>query len=362
METLGLSPSTPKSRSRWLELFWPVIDSDVSARTAAQNAMYACFVIGALNLIGASNRLLLIAAFLNGLFFVVAGFGIRAFSPMAVWTAFVLYALNVIGSLISGFGLFSVVRIIALGLFIGGVRAVHFARSWQKEHPEEDVRRESLEGLGPAGRALALAPLKLWPWTRPLFVVYLAFTALVLLLLVTVRPFITPWSIPSSGMAPTLLTGDRVLAWNAWLMGPVQRGDVVSLRSPTAGEIWLKRVVGVPGDRIHLRNKQLVLNGRERVEPYVQHLASSMDEYRDNFPSGTAFMEYPTASGMLQSIRNGDVVVPAGYYFVLGDNRDNSLDSRYVGFISRDAITSRPFYVYASRRGPHAVPRVQMPN
>ena len=164
METLGLSPSTPKPRGRLRELFWPIIDSDVSARTAAQNAMYACLAIGMLNfllLFATGQRL---DALLTGFFYVFAAFGIRSFSWIAALSALGIYG---IGLIVSAFtlGVFvGVVGFIVFGLLIGGVRAVSFASRWKADHPDEDIRNEPLDGLSAMQRFFARLPLAFWPW------------------------------------------------------------------------------------------------------------------------------------------------------------------------------------------------------
>ena len=112
------------------------------------------------------------------------------------------------------------------------------------------------------------------------------------------------------------------------LIGGLRQGDVVVFRYPlNHRQTFIKRVIGLPGDRIHIENKQVFRNGEPLTEPYVTHVASmdSRDAMRDNFP---------------------ETVVPANSLFVLGDNRDNSLDSRYFGFVSRDDILARPWVIY----------------
>ena len=110
---------------------------------------------------------------------------------------------------------------------------------------------------------------------------------------------------------------------------------------------YLKRVIGMPGDRVHIVNKELWINGKKVSEPYVQHMTEYVDAYRDNFPSQPPAMVFPGAIEMLQrNVKNGEVVVPPGNYFVMGDNRVNSLDSRYWGFISKDEVLGRPVLVF----------------
>jgi signal peptidase I len=117
----------------------------------------------------------------------------------------------------------------------------------------------------------------------------------------------------------------------------------------------VKRVIGVAGDRIRLVNGQVIRNGVRLTEPYVQHIASAADLYRDNFPVGAGWFTTPRGREMLeQHVRNGEVVVPPGMLFALGDNRDNSADSRYWGFVPRDYVVGKPLLVYWSYDAPTA--------
>jgi signal peptidase I len=175
--------------------------------------------------------------------------------------------------------------------------------------------------------------------------------------------------IPSSSMASTLQVGDHVMVEREalaprshWMpMMPyreVKRGDVVVFYKPvpeTDGEhiFLVKRVVGIPGDRIHLRNGVVYLNGAPQNEPQAaKPTADIYDPYVDDFPSASPNEHLDvTATWALSlpgSIRGDDLVVPAGQYFVMGDNRDHSLDSRFWGFVPRENIIGRPLFVYWS--------------
>ncbi|HWQ52396.1 MAG TPA: signal peptidase I [Bryobacteraceae bacterium] len=162
------------------------------------------------------------------------------------------------------------------------------------------------------------------------------------------RPFV----IPSPGMADTLLPGDQVLIETAGQrLGRLpRRGDIVAFRYPVdPKQFFIKRVVAVPGDSLHIANKRLYLNGAEVREPWASHKTASIDLYRDYFPSAADVPVFTQGEQMLRHhVRNGQVVVPDGKYFVMGDNRDSSLDSRYWGFITRGDIIGRAVLIYGS--------------
>ena len=111
----------------------------------------------------------------------------------------------------------------------------------------------------------------------------------------------------------------------------------------------MKRVIGVPGDRIRIVNKQVYLNGHKLDEPYKYHKTEYIDSYRDNFPSEPNVHVVDRAQDMLDNhVINGEVVVPPDSYFAMGDNRDSSLDSRYWGFVPRENIIGKPLIIYWS--------------
>jgi len=130
----------------------------------------------------------------------------------------------------------------------------------------------------------------------------------------------------------------------------VLRGDIIVFRYPVdIKQDYVKRAIGLPGDRIRVVNKQLMLNGHLPQEPYVQHVSGYIDSYRDNFPSPPNTIVAPRAQEMLENhVVNGEVVVPPNSYFAMGDNRDNSLDSRYWGFVPRENIIGKPLIIYWS--------------
>jgi signal peptidase I len=172
---------------------------------------------------------------------------------------------------------------------------------------------------------------------------------------------VQPFRIPSASMEPTLRVGDFLLVDKQSfapsgvldrLLPPtrIERGDLVVFHYPVDPSLHLvKRVVGLPGDRLRLRNGRVLLNGRPLREPYAFYSASRPNGFRDDFPSmleADPNVDLRWWIELRQSIRGGDVIVPSGEYFVLGDNRNDSEDSRYWGFVPRNAIVGRPLLVY----------------
>lgn len=171
------------------------------------------------------------------------------------------------------------------------------------------------------------------------------------------------FEIPSGSMEPTLLVGDHVLVDRAdvgreadqmplFPHHTVKRGDILVFLSPAKPDMDLvKRVVGIPGDRIRLEHGVLIRNGVALKEPYVIHDGTSIP-YRDDFPAVVptemdGLTPYWSAN-LASHVRNGELVVPPGNYFAMGDNRDNSYDSRYWGFVPEENIIGRPLLIYWS--------------
>ncbi len=161
--------------------------------------------------------------------------------------------------------------------------------------------------------------------------------------------FMQAFVIPTSTMEDTLLIGDRILV-RSFPKPTVARGDIIVFRYPVdRRQTFVKRVIGVPGDRIRIREKAVYRNGAALKEPYAVHKTEYTDSYRDNFPSEPSGPYADAALDMLSKhVVNGDIVVPGGSYFVLGDNRDSSLDSRYWGFVPFDDVIGEPILIYDS--------------
>jgi len=171
---------------------------------------------------------------------------------------------------------------------------------------------------------------------------YLEAIATAAVLAMIVMTFIVQaFKIPSGSMIPTLSIGDHIfvlkfiysvkipfsdtILFHTWAP---KRGDVVVFKYPRDEQTdFIKRLIGEPGDTIEIRNKQLYLNGEPVKEPYIIHTDFNLIPERDNF---------------------GPITVPEGKYFMMGDNRDQSLDSRFWGFVSENKIKGRASLIYWS--------------
>jgi signal peptidase I len=188
-------------------------------------------------------------------------------------------------------------------------------------------------------------------------------TVTILLLLFGTTTLVQAFVIPTGSMEDTLLIGDHLLVdklayapsgtISKYIL-PYQepkRGDIIVFRYPIdITQTFVKRVIGVPGDHIKIINQIVYRNGVALKESYVYHKNPYPDSYRDNFPgSEPNVMLYPPAQTMLKDdVVNGEVVVPDEHFFAMGDNRDNSLDSRYWGFVPRGNIIGKPLVIYWS--------------
>jgi len=242
------------------------------------------------------------------------------------------------------------------------------------EHPMA-VSGTGLDEEGTAGmsRDQAIGPARdpspsllrwAWDWTKTI--------ATAVLIFMFVRAFVVEaFQIPTGSMENTLLVGDFLLvnkaAYGAEVPGTdlrlpaferPRRGDVVVFQPPpAAGQSpstrYVKRIVGVPGDTLSMRGGKLFLDGSRVSEPYVKHIRPYRDPSNPSFRWQRHYLVKPAraARGYRPTRDNwGPIVVPPGRYFVMGDNRDNSEDSRYWGFVPRDAIRGKPLVVYYSYR------------
>jgi signal peptidase I, bacterial type len=173
------------------------------------------------------------------------------------------------------------------------------------------------------------------------------------------------FQIPSVSMENTLLIGDYLLVDKLCYGGsgsflvpyrPIRRGDIIVFHYPVnPSQHFVKRVIGVPGDRIHLVNKRVFVNGTPLPEPYVRYFKPERNFFRDDFPRLDVLDPGINADWWVQMpklVEDGQLIVPEGHYFAMGDNRDDSSDSRYWGFVPRENIVGRPLLIYWSIRDP----------
>ena len=176
------------------------------------------------------------------------------------------------------------------------------------------------------------------------------------------------FKIPSGSMEPTLLIGDHVFvnkfifegtgAWYEKFLPyrDIRRGDIIVFKFPFEDHPhYVKRVIGLPGDRLRIVNGGVYVNGELLQEPYVVRDPIAEDPYGDNFPpTDRKVLQYIArhewSDQLFDYVHNGELVVPANHYFALGDNRDHSADSRYWGFVDRDSIMGKPMLIYWSVR------------
>jgi len=195
-----------------------------------------------------------------------------------------------------------------------------------------------------AGKSLASAGM-VRGWISP----WIAVSVLCSLPLLFLQPFV----IPTGAMEDTLLIGDRILV-QRFPKPTVVRGDLVVFLYPVdRRQVFVKRIIGVAGDRIRLTKKVVYRNGMALKESYAVHRSDYEDAYRDNFPTAPDSPLTVHAAEMLtKHVVNGEVIVPDGCYFVLGDNRDSSLDSRYWGFVPAGNLIGKPLLIYDSEDQP----------
>jgi signal peptidase I len=197
---------------------------------------------------------------------------------------------------------------------------------------------------------------------KPLWREYGEALVIALALALVIRAFLVQaFSIPSGSMQPTLLIGDYLLV-NKFIYGirnPLTNKILISMAKPQRGDVvvfiypqdptkdYIKRVIGLPGDRVQIINKKVYINGKLLETPQAVN---------------TDPLIIPADRGSHESVRRdnlGPVVVPEDSYFVLGDNRDHSYDSRFWGFVSLDALRGKAFVIYFSWGGEQPGPLYQ---
>jgi signal peptidase I len=199
----------------------------------------------------------------------------------------------------------------------------------------------------------------------------------ILILLFGTTTLVQAFIVPTPSMDTTVMVGDHLLVDKLSYAPPgsisryflpytePKRGDIIVFRWPIdIQQNYVKRVMGVPGDHIRVVDKVVYVNGKPLQEPYAQHIFPNLEPYRDNFPSqlpeaqilsmqnGQTMVD--RARVMLQHVSGNEIVVPPDSYFAMGDNRDNSLDSRYWGFVPRENIIGKPLLIFWSYDAPTA--------
>jgi signal peptidase I len=190
----------------------------------------------------------------------------------------------------------------------------------------------------------------------------------ILILLFGTATVAQPFVIPTGSMEDSLLVGDHLLVDKLAYApaGPISKhllpyqepkhGDIIVFRYPAdVSQTLVKRLIGMPGDRLKIADGVVYRNGIRLNEPYVYH-KYAYDPAFDNFPNPCCRPVKEDVAQQAQremldrDVTAGEVVVPAQMYFAMGDNRDNSSDSRYWGFVPRDNIIGKPFLIYWSYR------------
>lgn len=221
---------------------------------------------------------------------------------------------------------------------------------------------DGAEDDGHDARPAAQEPVKslartAWEWCRSVLIAFALF--------LVIRSFLVEaFKIPTASMENTLLVGDFLVVnkavYGAEVPGTslhlpafaaLERGDVIVFTPPhESGKNYVKRVVGAPGDVLEMRAKKLYLNHVEHDEPYVRHVDPRRDEFHPDMAWQADFLAGGRDRASYRPTRDnwGPIRVPEDSYFVLGDNRDNSEDSRYWGFVDKDSVRGRPWFVYYS--------------
>lgn len=228
----------------------------------------------------------------------------------------------------------------------------------QRVEITNERRQDALRRLNRRGMPWRL----LWDWARSFFIAVLVF--------LVVRAFLVEaYKIPTGSMERTLLVGDFLLVnkmvygaevpftnWRLPALAKPKRGDVIVFIFPgDPTKNYVKRVVGGPGDTLAMKDAVLYVNGEAQREPYVIHTEPSEDPSLEDFNWQSSYLVKTAEGGYVNGYsthpsRNnwGPLVVPEKKYFVLGDNRDDSKDSRYWGFVPDSLIRGRPIFVYYS--------------
>ncbi len=286
-------------------------------------------------------------------------------------------------SILGNFALILFLLTVATGV-VWAVDRFHLAPARRKSAEdalaEFDARAARLAADGVKPDPIVRAELASRIDRQPAWVAYTGSFFPVIAAVFLFRSFvIEPFKIPSSSMVPTLQIGDLILV-NKFTYGirlPIVNKKIIQINDPKRGDVmvfkfpkdvsldYIKRVVGVPGDKVAYKNKKLTINGQpvayERLTEYLdEERLSYFSHYRENLtgvsheilnddkvpgyvPSPDAFPQHELCRYDLEGF---ECTVPAGHYFMMGDNRDNSLDSRYWGFVPDRNIVGKAFFVW----------------
>lgn len=202
-----------------------------------------------------------------------------------------------------------------------------------------------------------------WGWEADLIGSLQSLLGTVVIAVFVITFVVQAFQIPSESMMNTLLVGDYLLVNKLCYGGrgpgrylmpyqKIERGDIVVFHYPVdPQQHFVKRVIGLPGDRLRMVNKQVWINGKPLTEPYVRFLEPPNRMFRDNFPRLDTLengLEGKWWVEMRKLVEDGQLIIPQNHYFVMGDNRDDSQDSRYWGFVPRENIIGRPLLIYWS--------------
>lgn len=262
-------------------------------------------------------------------------------------------------------------------------------RAAQELQAQTLQRKAELDKLGVAHDEVDLASAQAQLLAQPWWLDWTAGLFPVIIAVFVLRSFLfEPFKIPSGSMIPTLLVGDLILV-NKFTYGvrlpvlntkitegtPPQRGDVMVFRFPPKPSMdYIKRVVGVPGDTVAYLNKRLTINGvpvpttqlpeyfDEDAMRYFRQMEETVGDKKhrllndDHVPAFVAGVDkFEGREGCNYTIEGVTCKVPAGHYFMMGDNRDNSLDSRYWGFVPEANIVGKAFFVWMNFGNPKRI-------
>ena len=252
--------------------------------------------------------------------------------------------------------------IMVSAVFITGIIWALDALLWA---PKRRLAAEQLTAGGATGADEDFSAAKAAVLKEPVVVEYARSLFPVILVVLLLRSFLVePFRIPSGSMMPTLLVGDFILvnkfAYGIRLpvadtkiidVGEPSRGDVMVFRYPKNPSVdYIKRVIGLPGDRIAYYNKQVFVNGvpaaQEMIEPYQGIGAGVAMSGADVLSEDLQGVHHQILIDKNKGTLEGEFVVPDGHYFVMGDNRDNSNDSRYWGFVPEENLVGKAFMIW----------------